>query len=234
MGRGGSFGLARYNTDGSLDTTFGGDGRVINSFSYRDDARAVAVQGDGKIVVVGRAQLGKYDFLVVRYNADGSLDTTFDGDGWVTTDFAGSHDRAYAVTLQTDGKIVVAGSALLGPTINDFALARYNSDGSLDTSFDGDGRATTSFHPAGSNDFAYDVAVQTDGKIVAAGYTWSDGGAFALARYNSDGSLDTSFNPTASSPPGLAVINLRPGASPSSQTARSSPRDTDTSAVTSN
>jgi uncharacterized delta-60 repeat protein len=197
------FALARYNTDGSLDTAFDGDGKVTTDFAgASDEANAISIQGDGKIVAAGVARIGlngSQDFALARYNADGSLDTAFSGDGRVTTDFAGANDQAHAVAIQGDGKIIAAGVA--GDVVsgtNDFGLARYNANGSLDTTFDGDlplpvpgdGKVTTDF--AGTTDQAFGVAIQGDGKIVAAGLSGiSD---FALARYNSDGSLDTAFD----------------------------------------
>ncbi|MDO9106875.1 MAG: hypothetical protein Q7U57_18185 [Methylovulum sp.] len=191
------FALARYNVDGSLDTSFDGDGKVTNTlgvFSAR--GYAVTLQADGKIVMVGETLNGSdSDVALVRYNTDGSLDTSFGGDGIVNTVLGTSYDYARSVTLQTDGKILVAGYSDNAGSV-DFALARYNSDGSLDTSFDGDGKVTTDFHS--SNDYGYCVTVQTDGKIVVAGYS-KDGveNSFALARYNSDGSLDNTFNSVA-------------------------------------
>jgi uncharacterized delta-60 repeat protein/uncharacterized repeat protein (TIGR01451 family) len=186
------FALARYNADGSLDTTFDGDGKVTTDFAGLDIVWAVAIQGDGKIVAAGVS--GAYDFALARYNANGSLDTTFDGDGKVTTDFAGSSDFAFAVAIQGDGKIVAAGAA--GDVVsgtNDFALARYNANGSLDTTFDGDGKVTTAF--AGGHDQANAVAIQGDGKVLAGGRAVVSGtNDFALARYNADGSLDTTFS----------------------------------------
>jgi uncharacterized delta-60 repeat protein len=184
------FALARYNTDGSLDTTFDGDGKVTTDFAGGEDApRGVAIQADGRIVAAGYALVsGSIDFALARFNTDGSLDTTFSGDGKVTTAFAGTYDEARGVAIQTDGKIVAAGF-----TVTDFALARYNTDGSLDTTFDGDGRVTTDF--AGDNELARDLAIQGDGRIVAAGVTRFAGIYYlALARYNTDGSLDTTFD----------------------------------------
>ena len=103
----------------------------------------MAIQSDGKIVVAGDVDNGSNDdFAVARYNADGSLDTTFDGDGKVTTAIGTAEIDAYAVAIQADGKIVVAGDAYNGSD-NDFAVVRYNADGSLDTTFDGDGKVTT-------------------------------------------------------------------------------------------
>ena len=104
--------------------------------------------------------------------------------GKVTTNFGVSEDSGYSLTVQADGKILVAGTSG-----GDFAVARFNSDGSLDTSFSGAGRVTTEFGSA--NDSAYSIKVQTDGKILVVGYSGSN---FALARYNTDGSLDTSRN----------------------------------------
>ena len=187
------FALARYNTDGSLDTSFGSGGKVTTAFgSAADQAYAIAIQSDGKVVVVGSASNGSNDdFALARYNSDGSLDTSFDSDGKVTTDFGSAADVAYAVAIQSDGKIVVAGSASNGGN-DDFALARYNGDGSLDTSFGSGGKTMTAILSA--TDRARAVGIQSDSKIMAAGYTWNGSNYdFALARYNTDGSLDTSF-----------------------------------------
>ena len=104
----------------------------------------MALQGDGKIVVVGTSATGSGgDFALARYNPNGSLDTSFSGDGKQTTDFGGVGDGATGVALQADGKIVAVGSSRSGG--GDFALARYNPNGSLDTSFSGDGKQTTDF-----------------------------------------------------------------------------------------
>lgn len=187
------FALARYNPDGSLDTSFDGDGKVMTSFGGRfDEARSLAIQSDGKIVVAGFAGTTDIDFAVVRYNTDGSLDTTFDVDGRLTTSFGTSGDRAYSVVIQPDGKIVAAGSTTQPTTATDFAAARYNPDGSLDTSFDSDGRVTTV--NSASGDEAKSVVLQPDGKLVFAGYLTSVAPDFAAVRYNPDGSLDTTFD----------------------------------------
>src|SRR5919106_350284 len=180
---------------GDLDPTFDGDGKVTTDFAgNRDRALAVAVQADGKIVTAGDTVAGSFDFALARYNTDGSLDATFDGDGKVNTDIAGSIDFAQAVALQGDGKIVAAGCLdCFSVSVGDFALVRYNADGSLDATFDVDGKVTTDF--AGSSDSALDVAIQGDGRIVAAGLANVSGDLdFALARYNTDGSLDATFD----------------------------------------
>lgn len=196
------FALVRYNQNGSLDTTFDGDGIVTTDFwgssDYLDTINALVIQPDGKIIAAGYTHAGgPIGFALARYNSDGSLDPTFDGDGKVITYFtqvSSISSFAYDVALQPDGKIIAAGSMFPNDSTEDFALVRYNADGSLDTTFDGDGKLTT---PVGSfNDRVQSVAIQTDGKIVAAGYTHqgSDDYEYALARYNPDGSLDTSFD----------------------------------------
>jgi uncharacterized delta-60 repeat protein len=189
------FAIVRYNTDGSLDTTFDSDGKVTTPIGSPDAvAWDVVLQSDGKIVAAGESYNGSnYDFAVVRYNTDGSLDTTFSSDGKVTTPIASGNDKAYSVVLQGDGKIVVAGASYNGSN-NDFAVLRYNTDGSLDTTFDTDGIQTTALGGA-TNDYVNSVVVQSDGKIVAAGYTFKVTEAdFAIVRYNTNGSLDTTFD----------------------------------------
>jgi uncharacterized delta-60 repeat protein len=188
------FVLARYTASGALDPAFDGDGKVTTDFGGRSDgAGDVALQADGKIVAVGSgfpAVVRPLDFALARYNRDGTLDSTFGDGGRVLTTFEpNSIDGANALVIQPDGKIVVAGRTRSGPT-SEFAVARYLPNGSLDPSFDGDGRVVTPI-PAG---IVFGLAVQRDGKLVAAG--WSNPGGFdiALARYNPDGSLDASFD----------------------------------------
>jgi uncharacterized delta-60 repeat protein len=196
-----AFALVRYSADGTLDATFDGDGKVRTDFapSSYEGAEAVALQSDGKIVVAGGVAIPSSstgdDFGLVRYNADGTLDTSFDGDGKVVTDFAGGFgvlDGARSVAVQPDGKIVAAGlSGAPECCTFDFAVARYNSDGSLDTSFGGDGTVVTPISPG--SEFAADVVVQPDGKLVVGGDVGSSGGAM-LVRYTGDGGLDSSFD----------------------------------------
>ena len=161
------FAAVRYNADGTLDTGFGSGGVVTTDFGGQDRAYAVALSGD-KIIVAGR---GNEDFALARYNADGSLDNTFSGDGKETTDIS-SFDDASDVAIQPDGKIVAAGVGN-----QNFALARYNPDGTPDTGFGNNGTMTTDF---GGTEAGEDLALQADGKIVVSG---SAGGSFALARY---------------------------------------------------
>jgi uncharacterized delta-60 repeat protein len=189
----GDFAVARYNTDGSLDSTFGAGGIVITDFNGPSDhAYDVALQSDGKIVVVGSAaNVSLTDFGVVRYNSDGSLDSSFGAGGKVTTDFSNDNDSAYAVAIQSDGKIVVAGNVAIGGLFY-FGIVRYNSNGAIDAGFATGGKLH--HFPVG---YAQDVAIQADGKIISAGRVTTSGDEeFALARYNPDGSFDATFNGT--------------------------------------
>jgi len=176
--------------DGDLDKSFGVDGKVITDFlGGEDEATAVAIQGDGKIIAVGstiKAVAGaNRDFALARYNIDGSLDATFGAGGKVSTDLFGSSDVAKAVTIQADGKIVVLGGARNAEKQKTFsAIVRYNRDGSLDTGFGSGGKVITA-------NGGIALAIQPDGKIVTAGSM--TGAEFALFRYNSNGSLDTNF-----------------------------------------
>ena len=190
-----SFALARYDSDGTLDSSFGAHGRLRTAFSARRAyASGVAIQADGKIVVVGYCGLRssphsiQYGFALARYTSDGKLDATFGRSGKVETDFTGRGGAAYGLAIQADGKIVVVGS-----TSGGFTLARYDSDGTLDASFGVDGKVRTHFTASG--DAGFGVAIQADGKIVATGVAGRESGhsRFALARYNSDGKLDATF-----------------------------------------
>ncbi|MBP7111441.1 MAG: DUF4347 domain-containing protein, partial [Nitrosomonas sp.] len=188
------FALTRYNSDGTLDTSFSGDGKLTTDFGVSDDyGTSMTVQADGKILVAGYSWNGStFDVALVRYNNNGTLDTSFSGDGMLTTDFGASSDYGYSVTVQADGKILVAGQSNVGGTY-DFALVRYNTDGTLDTSFSGDGKLTTNF--GSSYNYGASVTVQADGKILVGGTSWNGSNYdFALVRYNSDGTLDTSFS----------------------------------------
>lgn len=178
---------------GDLDTTFGTGGQVTTTFGTSvQHAKAIAVQSDGKLVVAGYAQIGSnVDFAVVRYNLNGSLDSTFNGSGKVTTDIAGGSDQGYGVVIQTDGKIIVAGTGATGGGY-DFAVVRYNSNGSLDTSFGGTGKVTV---PVGSGvDNGYSVALQADGKVVVAGTAEGSPFRIGVVRLNANGTLDATFN----------------------------------------
>jgi uncharacterized delta-60 repeat protein len=176
------FALARYNTDGALDTSFDSDGKVITAIgSSIDAAYSVAIQSDGKIVAAGASVDNNEDFALVRYNANGSLDTDFGTGGKVTTDIGSDDDLANSVAIQTDGKIVAAGYSY-GSSNIDFALVRYNADGSLDTNFGTGGKVTTPI--GGSSDIGTSAAIQSDGNIVVAGHSVNGSNYdFALVRY---------------------------------------------------
>ena len=187
---------------GTLDASFGTGGKVTTDFAGAGDgAGPIAVQPDGKLVAAGAATInGQVDFALARYNSDGTLDTSFGTAGRVTTDFGSPWEAPSALAIQGDGKIVVAGFTEVGQFAA-FAVARYNSDGTLDTTFGGGGKAITGF----ANDTnlvalgpvsaqAYSVAVQPDGKIVVAGYANIDGEEdFAVVRYKANGTLDLAF-----------------------------------------
>ena len=198
------FVAARFNIDGTLDTTFDSDGKVTYPIGNDDDvATSVTVHlSSGKIFIGGYAysELTGNNFVLLRLNPDGLPDTSFSSDGMLATDFSGYDDRVNAVALQSDGKIIAAGIATaegaIGGTDSRFALARYNTNGSLDTTFNHTGKVTTNFSIQ-LTDAINAIALQTDGKIVAAGYQTSAAGTganFALARYNTNGSLDTLFS----------------------------------------
>jgi uncharacterized delta-60 repeat protein len=186
-----SFSLVRLNSNGSLDNSFDGDGKVITEFGIASLVYGLAIQPDGKIVAAGDMYTEDFNinFAVARYNPDGSLDTSFDGDGKTTADFAIGFNNCRAAAIQTDGRIVVAGLALVGEIFRHEALIRYNRDGSPDITFGGDGKVTTPYGDAA------DVVIQTDGKIVTAGFRIVDENtsSFGLVRYHTDGSLDGSF-----------------------------------------
>src|SRR6266705_1516243 len=189
---------------GALDPSFGSGGIVVTDFngSIDDAAFAVAVQPDGKILAAGyvfSSAATNYDFALARYLPDGSLDATFGTDGRVVTDFSAgggifaNNDGASSAALQSDGKIIVAGASTHELTFQDFAMARYNPDGSLDAGFGNGGKAELSFFNNADIDFISGVALQPDGKIVVAGVTTTATRDFALARYNPDGRLDLTF-----------------------------------------
>lgn len=190
-----AFALARYNTNGTLDTTFDGDGKFVRDITNGlDHVLGLAIRPDGKIIATGHANAGTAtDFATLRLNVDGSIDTSFGTAGLVLTDFGGV-DGGAEIALFADGKFVVAGSAFESDGGGgDFALVGYNADGSLDLSFGTGGKVRTDF--GGAVDNAADMAIAPDGKLVVAGYSGPAGAYdFAVARYNRNGSLDTTFD----------------------------------------
>lgn len=217
------FVILRYNTDLTLDTSFGGDGKAFIDFGTGDDMpNAIALQADGRIVAAGAASNGtNTDFAAARVNADGSPDTSFSGDGRVTTAVGSGSDQANSVLVQTDGKILAGGTSVVGVG-NDFTTVRYNADGSIDNAaLWGTGGITTT--DLNSSDAINAMAFQPDGRVIAAG---DSGGNFALARYENDAPVATptatntatpTFTPTATAtftPTPTATATATPTATP--------------------
>jgi uncharacterized delta-60 repeat protein len=187
------FAVARFNYDGSPDSTFGNNGSVLIPVGNVSECYAMAIQPDNKIVLVGRARLNtRFDFTIVRLNPDGSPDSSFGNGGIVISNINDESSQATALDFQPDGKIVVVGFSIASSTGRyKFTVARYHQNGSLDMGFGQNGKVTTNilFY-----DFAHSIAVQRDGKIIVGGYSFASGGDdFSLVRYNSDGSLDETF-----------------------------------------
>ena len=198
------FFVGRLNSNGSLDTTFNGTGMLVLDLrgGNNDISSSVKIQPDGKIVLGGTSERGVFgpnDYAIVRFNPNGSLDTTFDGDGKVFTIISnsGAQGRFGKIALKTDGKILATGSAYFFPSgeASGYFMATvcYNSDGSLNTAFDGDGMVLT--REASEDPRANAVTAQPDGKIIVAGSSRSFNGQdrIFLVRYNANGSLDSSF-----------------------------------------
>ena len=205
------FALARYNSDGTLDAAFNGTGIVTTDFgTYFDWATGVVVQPDGKLVVAGYGYSGTdNDIAVARYNSDGSLDSSFGKSGRLFTDFGSTSDHAGDLALQSDGKLVVSGYRDLGGGNFDYILARYNSDGNLDSSFGNGGLVTTAL--GSNNDWQTFLTLQPDGKIILASAYSSSGSDFIVARYTANGDLDTTFNPTGSLSAGVVTTDFGSG-----------------------
>jgi uncharacterized delta-60 repeat protein len=191
--------LVRYNVDGSLDEGFDGDGKVHIRLNGFDTIHALAVSPDGKIVATGLTNLSgggnnDFAFLVTRFNPNGSLDTSFNGSGYRIDNWTSGLDEAVACAVQPDGKIIAGGFLDAGTAATDFAMARYNLDGSLDTGFGSGGLVRTDFD--GTLDGAQTVVLMPDGKIILGGAIWNaevSNGDFGLIGYNSDGTVDTAF-----------------------------------------
>ena len=211
------FTVVRYNADGSLDDSFGKAGVVLTDLGADDYAVGMVLQPDGRILVAGHTGQPRrasqmdppHDFAMLRYNSDGSLDQRFGKNGVVRTDLRGADD-ATAVALQADGKIVVGGHSGQPSTASqknppyDFAVVRYNADGTLDDGSASDTTPSDRFGPNGTvfTDFGgcdeiWSIMLQPDGKIVAGGFSWGilsiDTLGIRLARYKADGTLDASF-----------------------------------------
>jgi uncharacterized delta-60 repeat protein len=161
------FGIVRFASDGSPDTSFGTSGTTRVDFGGDDRPADLALQVDGKIIVAGSTSSGGGRYALLRLNGDGSPDANFGTAGLVSSPFTGSGDFGHAVALQSDGRIVVAGAVGNSSSNSDFGIARYTSAGALDPSFGSGGLVRVDFF--GSFDGASDMLIQPDGKIVAAG-----------------------------------------------------------------
>lgn len=202
-----NFSAFRLKTDGSVDTTFGTNGFVSVNPSPKSsgsgDAYAMAIQmisGQERIVLGGYMRdstSGAYKFGLVRLTPTGALDTSFGSGGRVSTGFFGISDNLYSLAIDANNKIIAGGSAATSCTGSDAAVARYNENGSLDTTFSGDGKANTNVY--GYTDVTRKVLVQPDGKIVTIGYSRKGDGSsesnISVIRYNPDGSADSGFGP---------------------------------------
>jgi uncharacterized delta-60 repeat protein len=193
------FALARFNSNGTPDQSFGTGGKLKTHFDgeFNTGSRASSarLQPDGKLVVAGvyKNESTPHEFALTRYNPDGTLDATFGNAGKMTTSLGAADAFAAGLVLQPDGKIVLTGYFDAGRRNHDFALARYNSNGSLDPTFGNGGKVITDLFGT-SDDIAYSLVLQADGKLIAAGRTGQyPNFRFGLARYNSDGSFDQSF-----------------------------------------
>lgn len=216
-----NFLLARYNSNGSHDASFGNGGTVITRVAPGDnrdqvDTNGLTIDDEDRLVVAGWADMGpgagRGNFALARYDPDGSLDTSFDGDGIVTTAMAPGDniDVVSGIAIDEDGKIAVSGVADSGGFVFDWALARYNPDGSLDASFDADGKLTANVGPGNTDDDLEDIVIQPTGRIVVGGSVSPTAigvdSDLAVARYNPDGSLDSSFGSG-----GIVITNTADG-----------------------
>ncbi|MBV9957594.1 MAG: hypothetical protein JO360_04200 [Acidobacteria bacterium] len=204
------FALMRLNSDGTLDTSFGSGGIVLTTVNLSAHGSRLLVQPDGKILLGGYSYRidTDYDFTIIRYTADGALDTSFNNTGSVTQTFGSSVDEGYDMGLQPDGKILLVGRTwqIQGmPGVQwDIGVMRFNTDGSLDTTFNGTGKLI--FGTASDMEEAHSVLIQPDGKILIGGLQKTTKNDFLLLRLNSNGTLDTSFGSG-----GSTITTVSPG-----------------------
>jgi uncharacterized delta-60 repeat protein len=194
------FGLARYNSDGSLDESFGNLGKVISDYPELMLLSSMALQADGKIIVAGSLFNSDFTishFVLVRYDTNGLLDTTFGIEGRVITNLSDKLDKITSVIIQNDGKIIASGTTSDDLNFSDFSIVRYNSDGTLDTSFGNNGSTITSIR---TWDFGYAIALQNDNAIVVSGSSSNEFNPifgpdydFLVLKYDKYGVLDSTF-----------------------------------------
>ena len=208
------FCLARYNSDGNLDETFGSLGFVVADYPEQMVLSAVVLQTDGKIIAGGNLYDPTFSishFVLLRFDSNGVLDTTFGTDGRVVTNFSDKLDRMTSLIVQNDGKIIASGSTSDDINFSDFALARYNSDGSVDLSFGNNGRTISSIR---TWDFGYAITLQDDNKIIVSGATSNEFNPdfgfnydFAALKYDKYGVLDSTFGSGGSITIGVPEAN---------------------------
>jgi uncharacterized delta-60 repeat protein len=187
--------IARFNSDGTLDTTFGNSGKVIQPIgSSNDFGRSLVIQPDGKILLGGTCYNGSNDdFCIARFNSDGTLDTTFGNSGKVIQPIGSSNDFGRSLAIQLDGKILLGGYCDNGGN-DDFCIARFNPNGTLDTSFGRRGSGKVILPIGSDDDYEHSLAIQPDGKILLGGRCYNgSNNDFCIARFNSDGTHDNSF-----------------------------------------
>jgi len=212
------FCLIRYKANGGIDSTFGSNGRSIGPVGTQANyIECIILQPDGKIIAIGNSynQINS-DFVLLRYNNNGTIDSSFGVSGKVITAVGLYDDYAYKAAIQSDGKIVVAGSSVDSTYVSAFAVVRYNTNGGIDSSFGKNGRIVkhlghfityigNTYYGQYSSEYANNILIQTDGKIIVGGQSYSYSGCydyygyvycnpvFAMSRYNSNGTTDSSF-----------------------------------------
>ena len=189
------FAVLRFNSNGLLDNTFGNNGIVINDFDGDIDvAFSIKTQSDSKIIACGWTfSNASWNFAIIRYNSDGSLDQNFGNKGIVITDVDNVYNTSHSIAIQEDGKYVVTGYRYFRERLDtDILLVRYNSDGSIDQSFGVNGFVTKDINR--NEDFAWDVIIQSDERILVTGYTKSDSSKNVVTlRFNNNGQIDSTF-----------------------------------------
>ena len=208
------FSLARYNIDGSLDETFGNSGQAITNYPELMVMSSTALQADGKIIVAGNlynSSVSISRFVLVRYDSNGILDTSFGIDGRVITNISDKLDRIASVIIQNDGKIIASGATSDDATYSDFAMVRYNSNGTLDTSFGNNGVVVTSIK---AWDYANAITINNDNEIIIAGAISNEFDInigfdynFALTKFDKYGVLDATFGDGGSAIIGTTEAN---------------------------
>lgn len=205
------FCIARYNSNGTLDTSFGNNGKAnfeitnYNNSYKRDYATGIALQTDGKIIMGGYCPDANFssadnEFAVIRLTANGVLDTSYATNGILRFGFGSANCQAHTIAIQPDNKVVIAGYSSTSSSDYDYAVARINTDGTLDTDFSNDGKAVVNL---GQYDKANAISIQTDGKIIISG---DAGGKIGLVRFTEYGNLDTTFGTS-----GKVITDITPG-----------------------